>query len=122
AQRIPRPVRGRALRAAAPLVRARAGGGAPDPLPPLPQRRWFQTPNNTVVGSVRLNLSGREPQGRIHPADRREVLHWLADRLGELVNVDTGGRVARRCVVTEDHYARTPHDAFGDLFVEWERS
>ena len=39
-----------------------------------------------------------------------------------LLIVDTGGRVVRRCVFTDDVYRRTPGDAFGDLYVEWERS
>lgn len=123
ARLVPRALRGPALRAAAPLLRARTGGDVRAESPsPLAERRWFATPNNTVVGAVRLNLAGREPLGRVHPEDRRQVLRWLSDRFGELVNVDTGGRVVRRCVIADDVYRRTPGDAFGDLFVEWERS
>jgi hypothetical protein len=122
ARLVPQPVRGPALRAGAPLLRTRAGSPPPEPLPPLEQRRWFQAPNNTVVGAVRLNLAGREPAGRIHPDDRRDVLRWLSRRLEELVNVETGGRVVRSCRITDDVFARTPGDAFPDLFVEWERS
>src|SRR5947209_8625198 len=118
---IPRPVRARTLRLAAPLVRARTRAEHPGPVPPLPERRWFLTPNNTVVGAVRLNLAGREPAGRIHPDDRRAALRWLSERLEELVNVDTGGRVVRRCVIADDVYRRSPDDAPGDLYVEWER-
>jgi hypothetical protein len=119
---VPLPVRGPALRAGAPLLRTRAGSPPPEPLPPLDQRRWFQAPNNTVVGAVRLNLAGREPAGRIHPEDRRDVLRWLSRQLEELVNVETGGRVVRSCRITDDVFDRTPGDAFPDLFVEWERS
>src|SRR4051794_8882670 len=90
---VPPPLRPDALRLAAPLIRRRAGDSPPDPVPPPGQRRWFMTPNNTVVGAVRLNMAGREPSGRVHPGDRRKVLRWLAQRLEELVNVDTGGRV-----------------------------
>jgi predicted AlkP superfamily phosphohydrolase/phosphomutase len=122
ARLIPRPLRGRALRAAAPLLRARTRPTELAPVPPPSERRWFAAPNNTVVGAVRLNLAGREPHGRVHPADRREALRWLSQRLLELVNVDTGGRVIRRCVVSDDVYRRSPDDAFGDLYVEWERS
>lgn len=122
ARLVPGPLRARTLRALAPLLRGRARGGDPGSLPPAHHRRWFSTPNNTVVGAVRLNLAGREPCGRVHPADRRDVLRWLSQRLMELVNVDTGGRVVRRCVVTDDAYRRAPDDAFGDLYIEWERS
>jgi predicted AlkP superfamily phosphohydrolase/phosphomutase len=122
ARLVPSPLRPRALRALAPLLRERVRGADPGVVPPLPERRWFSTPNNTVVGAVRLNLAGREPCGRIHPSDRRDVLRWLSCRLMELVNVDTGGRVVRGCVVADDVYRRTPGDAFGDLYIEWERS
>jgi predicted AlkP superfamily phosphohydrolase/phosphomutase len=119
---LPAPLRRPALRAGAPLLRTYTHPPDPEPLPPLHQRRWFMTPNNTVVGAVRLNLAGREPAGRIHPDDRREVLEWLSKRLLELVNVESGGRVVRRCVITDDIYRRTPGDALADLYVEWERS
>jgi len=119
---VPQPLRGRALRALASVLRERARGSEPEALPPLPERRWFLAPNNTVVGAVRLNLAGREPSGRVQLADRRAVLRWLSQRLMELVNVDTGGRVVRRCWVTDDVYRRSPGDAFADLYVEWERS
>jgi predicted AlkP superfamily phosphohydrolase/phosphomutase len=122
ARLVPRPLRGHALRAAAPLLRSRARGMELAALPQPGERRWFAAPNNTVEGAVRLNLAGREPHGRIHPSDRRSVLRWLSERLMELVNVDTGGRVIRRCVVSDDVYSRAPDDAFGDLYVEWERS
>jgi predicted AlkP superfamily phosphohydrolase/phosphomutase len=119
---VPRPVRGPALRALAPVLRERARGSELGPLPPPAERRWFLAPNNTVVGAVRLNLAGREPSGRVQSGDRRAVLRWLSQRLTELVNVDTGGRVVRRCWITDDVYRRSPGDAFADLYVEWERS
>lgn len=103
-------------------LRDRFSTAPPGPLPERSTRRWFQIPNNTVVGGVRLNLAGREPLGRIRPADRRAVLNWLSARLGELVNLETGGPVVRECIVTEDVYDRHDGDAFADLYVEWERS
>ena len=118
---VPHALRARAFGWAAPLLRRHAADPGVDALPPREGRRWFLTPNNTVVGAVRLNMAGREPAGRIHPRDRREVLHWLSQRLGELVNIETGGPVVRRCVVTDDVYRRSQGDAFGDLYVEWER-
>jgi Glycosyl transferase family 2 len=122
ARLVPARLRPRALRMLAPLLRRRARDGDPEPVPPPQHRRWFSSPNNTVVGAVRLNVAGREPCGRVHPADRRAVLRWLSQRLMELVNVDTGGRVVRRCVVADDAYRRSAGDAFGDLYIEWERS
>src|SRR4249919_50161 len=99
-----------------------AAAPATAPLPRLQDRRWFQAPNNSVVGAVRLNVAGREPSGRVHPADRGAAIRWLADRLKELVNVETRGRVVRECFVTTAVYDPAPGDAFADLYVEWERS
>lgn len=123
----PLPLAGRRRlgRVAAPLVRRRlASAPAPldTPLPPLADRRWYAVPNNSVIGGVRLNLAGREGDGRIHPGARDEVLRWLTDRLGELVNVDTGGPVVARVVPVDDVYDRTPADRLPDLFVEWVRT
>ena len=118
ARALPRAV----LRRAAGRMRDRFSSAPPSPLPPRETRRWFQIPNNTVVGGVRLNLAGREPLGRIRPGDRREVLAWIAKRLEELVNLETGTRVVRECVITEDIYAREEGDAFADLYIEWERA
>ncbi len=119
---LPHRLRRRALRLAAPLLRRRKNPGPPGPLPDLAERRWFLAPNNTVVGAVRLNQAGREPRGQVHPRDRDDILRWLADRLEELVNVDTGGRVVRGCTMTDEVYRRRPGDSLPDLFIEWERS
>src|SRR4051812_30685801 len=121
ARLVPPALRMRAFGRAAPPLRRHTASPGLDPLPPRESRRWFLTPNNTVVGAVRLNLAGREPGGRIQPDDRRAVLDWLSKRLGELVNLDTGGPVVRRCVVADDVYRRSHGDSFGDLYVEWER-
>src|SRR4051812_5368427 len=121
ARLVPPALRTRAFGRAAPLLRRHAAVPGLDEVPQRDARRWFLTPNNTVVGAVRLNVAGREPAGRIRPGDRREVLDWLSKRLGELVNVDTGGPVVRRCVVTDDVYRRSHGDSFGDLYVEWAR-
>jgi predicted AlkP superfamily phosphohydrolase/phosphomutase len=121
ARLVPPALRTRAFGRAAPFLRRHATSPGLDAIPAREARRWFLTPNNTVVGAVRLNLAGREPAGRIQPGDRRAALDWLSKRLGELVNLDTGGPVVRRCVVTDDVYRRSQGDSFGDLYVEWER-
>jgi predicted AlkP superfamily phosphohydrolase/phosphomutase len=119
---VPPQLRARLFGRVASALGARAGSPGVDPLPPRHERRWFLTPNNTVVGALRLNIAGREPAGRLQPEDRRAALRWLSQRLGELVNLDTGGPVVRRCVVTDDVFRRSEGDSFGDLYVEWERS
>ncbi|HEX2576734.1 MAG TPA: alkaline phosphatase family protein, partial [Aquihabitans sp.] len=122
---LPVAARRRAGRLAAPLVRRRLATAPAEEhgaVPPIAERRWFAAPNNTVSGGVRLNLAGREGAGRVHPGARDEVLHWLVDRLLELVNVDTGGPVVAEVVIADDVYERRPDDLMPDLFVEWART
>lgn len=108
----------------APLVRRRADSAPPSdgPVRPLNERRWYALPNNSVSGAVRLNLAGRERDGRIAPEARAEVLDWLIARLREVINIDTGSPVVREVVVTGDVYRRDPDDQLGDLYIEWERT
>jgi predicted AlkP superfamily phosphohydrolase/phosphomutase len=122
---LPQALRRPGARLAAPFVRRRLAEAPPatdEPLPPLPERRWFALPNNSVTGAVRLNLAGREGAGRLRPEARREVLEWLAERLREVVNVDTGSPIVREVIVTDDVYRRHDGDRLADLYVEWERS
>ena len=78
-------------------------------------------PNDSVCGSVRLNIEGREPHGLIRARRGRDAATWLAERLLELVNVDTGDPVVRQAYLCDDHYERVDGDAFGDVILEWNR-
>jgi predicted AlkP superfamily phosphohydrolase/phosphomutase len=85
------------------------------------ERRWWMQPNDSVYGSVRLNLDGREPDGRIRSTRKRDAVEWLAERLSELVNVDTGEPAVVAVHLADDHYERVEGDPLGDLIVEWNR-
>lgn len=85
------------------------------------RRRFFAAPNNSVYGGIRLNLAGREGQGRVRPEEADEMLARLERDLLELVNVATGGPVVRAVHRTDRHYRRSNDDRMPDLFVEWER-
>ncbi len=85
------------------------------------ERRWWMQPNDSVFGSVRINLDGREPNGKIQAGRKREVAEWLAERLLELINVDTGAAAVTAVYFTDDHYERVEGDPLGDLLVEWNR-
>ena len=124
---LPSASRHRAFSAFAPRARHRVADRFPyamfnDPIPPRVDRRWWSQPNNTVIGSVRLNVFDREPEGRILRSRSRQAACWLASRLLDLVNLDTGEPVVERVLLTDDHYARFEGDAFGDLIVEWNRN
>lgn len=125
AGRMPARVRSGVWRAAAAGRRRLAArvpyGRFEEPIPWLGTRRWWAQLNDTVCGSVRLNLEGREPFGRVAARHRELALAWLADRLRELVNVDTGEPAVAEVLFTDDHYLRTDGDSYGDLIVEWNR-
>ncbi len=69
-----------------------------------------------------LNLDGREPNGKIRSGHKRDVVEWLAERLLELVNVDSGEPAVAAVHFTDDHYERRDGDPLGDLLVEWNRN
>ena len=85
------------------------------------RRRWWMQPNDSVSGSVRLNIEDREPHGKIAAGRAREVMLWLAERLLELVNTETAQPAVARVLFTDEHYERVPGDPMGDLIVEWNR-
>ena len=126
---LPRALRGRALQRLTDVRRRTQSTRGPigtDGRPVEPpdwvgRRRWWAQPNDSVFGSVRLNLAGREPNGRIAAGQARAVAEWMTERLLELVNVETGGPAVRAVYWSADIYERAPDDPLGDLFVEWNR-
>ena len=126
---LPRNLRGRALqglidaRRRAQSTRGPIGtDGRPVDIPAwIGRRRWWAQPNDSVFGSIRLNVEGREPNGRIAAGQDRVVAEWLAERLYELVNVDTGTPAVRAVYWSNDVYERAPDDPLGDVLVEWHR-
>ena len=81
---------------------------------------FFLSPNNFVIGGVRLNMAGRESEGIVQPGQpAADVCRRLeADFLG-MVNVATGTPVVRRVERSDAHYDRASLDALPDLFLEW---
>jgi predicted AlkP superfamily phosphohydrolase/phosphomutase len=112
--------------ALAALLRARLHGREL-PVPPdfdtEEQRRsqaFFLSPNNFVVGGVRINLEGREEAGQVRPGVELEGLYRrLENDLLALVNVETGTTVIDRVVRSDAYYERERRDALPDLFLEW---
>jgi hypothetical protein len=83
------------------------------------RQRFFLAPNNTVHGGVRLNLIGREPQGRVSPEAADSVLSNLARDLLALVNTKTGRPAIRAVNRAERWYRRWPDDTLPDLLIDW---
>jgi predicted AlkP superfamily phosphohydrolase/phosphomutase len=83
------------------------------------RQRWFNSPNNTVYGGVRINLRGREAEGIVAPGDLKRVCERLAADLLDLVNVETGAPVINAVNRAEELYDRRLDDTLPDLFLDW---
>lgn len=83
------------------------------------RQRFFLAPNNTVCGGVRLNLIGREPQGRVSPQNVDAIASGLSRDLLALVNPKTGRSAIRAVDRAERWYRRDPTDTIPDLLIEW---
>lgn len=85
-------------------------------------RKCFALPHNDISGAVRVNLVGREPDGKIQPgAEYDEFCADLTRDLLALVNADTGARVVDEVVRPVDQYQGEHLDDLPDLFVVWNR-
>jgi predicted AlkP superfamily phosphohydrolase/phosphomutase len=112
---VPRPVR----RLLSPFTgRARSRLGISD----AASRRFFPVPNGDLYGAIRVNLVGREPQGRVQPGDEFErVCASLQADLAGFVNADTGAPAVACVWRTRDVYHGPLIDHLPDLIVEWNR-
>jgi predicted AlkP superfamily phosphohydrolase/phosphomutase len=107
-----RPVRGKTKQAL----------GVAASVPELSDRLCFATPNNDVYGSIRINLIGREPQGRIRPGEEYDAFCRELERdLKSFVNLDTGRPLVRNVLRTSDLYGGEHVRDLPDILVEWDR-
>src|SRR5205085_304268 len=84
-------------------------------------RRWFPLETFPTHAGLRLNVVGREPNGRIRPEEVDAVVARLEAELQLLRRTDTGGPVVERLIRTKDHYDRVDESGMPDLLVEWVR-
>jgi predicted AlkP superfamily phosphohydrolase/phosphomutase len=87
-----------------------------------PQRRFFEQMNNDRTGGVRINLIGRESQGRVSPDEYDAVCDWLAQELQAIINVETGEPLVQRVARARDLYSGPETWRLPDLLVTWNRS
>ena len=86
------------------------------------QRSYFYVPHNEISGAVRINLKGREANGKIEPGPEYERLcNELADDLAGLVNADTGNPIVKKVVRTATTYPGPFVNMLPDLFVVWNK-
>ncbi|HEY9852805.1 MAG TPA: alkaline phosphatase family protein [Leptolyngbyaceae cyanobacterium] len=85
-------------------------------------RKCFTVPNNDTYGGIRINLVGREPNGKIQPGAEYEAFcQQLTEDLMAVVNLDTGKPLVSRVIRTADIYEGKNMDYLPDLLVEWHR-
>ncbi len=85
-------------------------------------RKCFLLPYNTNCSAIRVNLVGREPEGRVHPgADYDAFFEALAADLKEIVNLETGQPIIKEVLRTADHYAGEHLTDLPDIIVQYNR-
>ena len=91
---------------------------------PRQRRKWryFSIPHNDLSGAVRVNLVGREAQGRVSPGQEYEDLcAAIAKELLQIRDMDSGVPIVSRVVRSADLYQGENLNALPDLLIEWNR-
>jgi predicted AlkP superfamily phosphohydrolase/phosphomutase len=86
------------------------------------RRRCFALPHNDLAGAVRVNLSGREPSGRIQPGPHYDAFFAELRRdLLDVRNLDTGRPIATEVLRTDVLCPGGDVSGMPDFFVIWNR-
>jgi predicted AlkP superfamily phosphohydrolase/phosphomutase len=86
-----------------------------------PHTRAAPLPNNRV-GSIRLNLKGREPYGCIEPGrEAEELIHELRTELMRLEHPERGEPIVMRVVTAREAFGDHHHPDLPDLMVVFRR-
>jgi predicted AlkP superfamily phosphohydrolase/phosphomutase len=80
----------------------------------------FRVSNNFAHGGIRINMAGREPNGKVRRGAECDALcEQLAKDFMDLVNLDTGKPIVNRVLRTAEVYKGPYVDDLPDLLVEW---
>jgi predicted AlkP superfamily phosphohydrolase/phosphomutase len=86
------------------------------------RRHFHQVPHNELSGAIRINLRGREPEGRVsRGVEFEEWCRLLEEEAMSWVDPDTGRAVVDRVVRTDEAHPGAERSALPDLFVVWNR-
>ncbi len=85
-------------------------------------RRFFEVPNNKRTGGVRINLIGREANGKVAPEDYDAVLDEIIAELSEIKDADTGTPLVEEFIKTKDFHNGKFEDKLPDLLLKWNQS
>ena len=101
---------------------ARWGDPALSEPPPRALCKSFVVPNNEAYLGIRINLVGREPDGRIEPGGELEdYCRALTQELLALRNRETGRPVFQQVLRTANVYRGSRLNYLPDLMAEWSR-
>lgn len=82
--------------------------------------KCFGVENNHAHGGIRVNLEGRELQGKVKPGpELDDFCTELTRDLMDIVDLDTGKQVVSRILRTDGLYEGEYRDHLPDLLVEW---
>jgi len=94
----------------------------PRPLSHRAFRKVFWIPNNEAWLGLRLNLEGREPLGRIRPAEQAPYAAALMQALAELrVGAPDGPPAFSEIATTREHLQGALIDTLPDIVARWTR-
>lgn len=85
-------------------------------------RRFFEVITNDRTAGIRINLVGREPNGKVTPgAEYDEVCREISEKLLRIINPDTGLPLVKEIHRTSDIYQGERSNQLPDLLVTWNR-
>ena len=83
-------------------------------------RNAFAVHTNSVASALRVNVVGREPEGRIRPEAYDEYCRGLAAGFAALTDPATGRRLVSEVLGVADRYPGPAASGYADLLVVWD--
>jgi len=86
------------------------------------QRKYFEIYANDSTGGVRINLIGREPDGKVCAGEEYDaVLESLTKDLLDITDLETGAPLVKDVIKAKDVYTGEALDKLPDLLVNWNK-
>lgn len=86
-------------------------------------RRFYYVENNAATGAVRVNLRGREPEGKVEPgADYDAVCEEILAGVRSLVDDATGRPVVRRAYRVDEVFPGPRLEVLPDILIDWDQT